>query len=120
MISISPSGVSAMQSGRFDDLQHRIDGWLCAELPSWLNRPVGQRKDDLHAVIADGREAGMRVETDFALYALLMFLPGGNWRDIRDERHVAEAMMLPDVTAPNKLMWLEGWLAERGHQIAGA
>lgn len=120
MITISPSIVSAMQSDCFDDLEQRIFNWLSAELPAWASQPAGQRKHDLHAVVQDGRTIGMRVETDFALYALLMFLSGGNWRDIRDHAQVSEAMTIPDVTAPNKLMWLEGWLAERGHRIAGA
>ncbi len=120
MIEISPSIVSAMQSGHFKDLEQKVFDWLCTELPSWTSQPLDHRQNDLRAIIEDGRSTGMSVETDFALYALLMILPGGHWRDIRDHHQVAEALTLRDVTAPNKLMWLEGWLAERGHRLAGA
>lgn len=117
MIMILPSAVSAMESDRFVEMESRIDNWLCSELPTWSNNREDVRRRDLHEIVQDGRANGMSVETDFALYALLMLIPGVNWRDIREQPQVAEALVLPDVTAPTKLMWLEGWLAERGHRI---
>lgn len=118
MLTISQPIMDALQAVRLRELAERIAGWLDGELPAWSQSE--RRLSELQAILQAGHAAGMRVEMDYALFALLLLSSGGDWPALLSEPIARETMANADVSAPSKLLWLEGRLEASGHRLADA
>lgn len=113
MLIVSDAMFASAQQGAVDDLLPKIDRWLTSNLPYWRTAPSDQRHRTLHAVLKDARDVGMEVETDFALYALLMLERGPDWRSLRAEAHIDKALRDHRLNARSKLLYVEDLSASR-------
>lgn len=103
---ISEQLLDRMTDDRVRQLAKKVAAWLPGELPGWRAAPGSPGWQELEDVLRVGRDCGMSVETDFALFALLL-LGRGKWRDFVAEADVQEMLRAPQIDPPSKLMWLE-------------
>jgi len=111
MLQISEQTLSGMAGARADEMTARIAAWLPAELPGWRAERGSQEWSELKGIVQAADAAGMLVETDFALFALLALGSSRNWRAVLAEDDVAAVMRDEAVDPPSRLMFLEDRLA---------
>jgi hypothetical protein len=120
MLAISQSVMDAFVHEQAGSMVDRIARWLAGELRSWNGAPGTAGRRDLEEIIRIGGRAGMEVETDFALLAVLLLSIGDDpagasfasrdWRDLLSQPDVSAVLSGTDRNPPSKLLWLEARL----------
>lgn len=105
MLVVSESSYNRLMSDRATGLARRIDPWIAPDVAGWPQIPQRERIRLLADAVQAGRIAGMRVESDFALFCLLVMRQRERLSALDDPR-VREALGEVGVNAPSKLMRL--------------
>lgn len=106
MLKISDQTVERMKARPIAELIEKIAQWLGKELRGWSAVPGSSERRHLEATCHLAHEFGMEVETDYALFAMLVITrrPEAHYFD-RPE--VRESMTDAARTPASKLLWLE-------------
>ena len=116
MLNISGQTIERMVTVQSAEMVDKIVMWLQHELRGWQCSPGSHERDQLEKICRSARDFGMEVETDYALFALLVISqqPAVNYFD---HPEVKEAMTDTSRNPASKLLWLEANLG--GGQSTG-
>ena len=106
MFAISSQQLTAMTVGRMSALQTRIDCWLCEMDPAWARQPAELRLERLRKIMRRAAQAGMDVETDYALFARIALDAEGGER-LFFARDDVEDILRDDCSAQAKILRLD-------------
>jgi len=105
LLKISTQSFDALGRERFKAFAPRVDGWLQQVSPGWSARPPALRLDLLDRLLLRADRAGMKVETDYALFALICINSGTDPEGFAERRDVDE-VLAADWAAASKVMRL--------------
>lgn len=107
MLKIQDSQLRRLEAARHDALVPRVDAWLRQHHPEWPVDDPAQRHAILSEVMGVARQAGMEVETDFALFSYTVVMAGPDYRDFLSRPDVAQIVHGTDRNPPSKILALD-------------
>jgi hypothetical protein len=107
MLEISEQTYAQLIFLREQELMPKISTWLATEIPGWSATPGTKNWIELEEIMRVANKAGMLVETDYALFALLALTTAKDWRAQLSNPDALDMLQNDHIDPPSKLMWIE-------------
>lgn len=103
MLTMTDQQMAAFDKQRLHRIDPKIDRWLASQHAAWASMPLDQRKSVVGSMVDWADAAGMKAETDYALYCDLMVRIGPGWPQFAGSAAAQEIVGEADDTPPVKL-----------------